>query len=178
MIDYAKKKPGELIIATGMVGTYLYLEAELMKRVANINITTLPLPGVMDAITTLLGGHSDLAMSSDVAVRSYISTGKMRGLACDIKSILFPDIPTFIEKGFTKIDLVPILAILGPKGMPREVVEVWGKALKAVANDPKRVSEFNKLGLNVDFRTQDLSTMFKKEVEKYSRFTPEELGWK
>jgi tripartite-type tricarboxylate transporter receptor subunit TctC len=117
-------------------------------------------------------------MSSDVAVRSYISTGKMRGLACDIKSILFPDIPTFIDKGFTKIDLVPIIAILGPKGMPREIVEVWEKALKAAANDPKLVSEFHKLGLNVDFRTQDLSTMFKKEVEKYSRFTPEELGWK
>ena len=118
VVSQAQKKPGDLIVAVGPVGTSLTLEVELLKRAAKIDITSLPFAGSAQAMTNLLGGHVNFAMASDVAAQPHIKAGKLIGLAVDVESAVLPDVPTFAKQGYPQVNLLASVAFLAPKGLP------------------------------------------------------------
>ena len=115
VVSQAQKKPGDLIVAVGPVGTSLTLEVELLKRAAKIDITSLPFAGSAQAMTNLLGGHVNFAMASDVAAQPHIKAGKLIGLAVDMESAVLPDVPTFAKQGYPQVNLLASVAFLSAK---------------------------------------------------------------
>ena len=87
--------------------------------------------------------------------------------------------PTFVEQGYDQVNLVPFIVILGPKGSPANVGQAWEKSLRVIGKDPEFIATCRKAGVHVDVRTgaQILDEVMKEALQKYSRFTPEELGW-
>ena len=180
VVSQAQKKPGDLIVAVGPVGTSLTLEVELLKRAAKIDITALPFAGSAQAITNLLGGHVNFAMASDVAAQPHIKAGKLVGLAVDVESAILPDVPTFAKQGYPQVNLLASVAFLTPKGLPDSVVKTLADAIRKSVEEPKLKENLKSRGYNVDLRTAaaDMNKLVKEEIDKYSRFTPEDLGWK
>jgi tripartite-type tricarboxylate transporter receptor subunit TctC len=180
VVSQAQKKPGDLIVAVGPVGTSLTLEVELLKRAAKIDITSLPFAGSAQAMTNLLGGHVNFAMASDVAAQPHIKAGKVIGLAVDVESAVLPDVPTFAKQGYPQVNLLASVAFLAPKGLPESVAKTLTDAIRKTVEEPKLKENLEARGYNVDLRTSavDLNKLIKEEIDKYSRFTPEDLGWK
>ena len=180
VVSQAQKKPGDLIVAVGPVGTSLTLEVELLKRAAKIDITSLPFAGSAQAMTNLLGGHVNFAMASDVAAQPHIKAGKLIGLAVDVESAVLPDVPTFAKQGYPQVNLLASVAFLAPKGLPDPTVKILADAIGKTVEEPKLKENLKARGYNVDLRTSaaDLNKLIKEEIDKYSRFTPEDLGWK
>ncbi len=182
VINFSRKKPGALLVATGRAGTYLYLEAELLKREAKINITILPFDkGPAEITPNVLGGHVHIGVVSDTMANPHIQAGRMQGLVTDIKSTILPGVPTFAEEGYPAIDLTPTIGLFAPKGTPPEVIRTWEKALEGLLKDPAFVDAVNKklrYNLNILMGGEKLNNFLKKEFERFSRFTPEELGLK
>ena len=180
VVSQAQKKPGDLIVAVGPVGTSLTLEVELLKRAAKIDITSLPFAGSAQAMTNLLGGHVNFAMASDVAAQPHIKAGKVIGLAVDVESAVLPDVPTFAKQGYPQVNLLASVAFLAPKGLPESVAKTLTDAIRKTVEEPKLKENLKSRGYNVDLRTSaaDLNKLIKEEIDKYSRFTPEDLGWK
>src|SRR5437016_2734363 len=180
LVAQAQKKPGDLIVAVGPPGTSLTLEVELLKRAAKIDITSLPFAGSAQAITNLLGGHVNFAMASDVAAQPRIKAGKLIGLAVDVESTVLPDVPTFAKQGYPQVNLLASVAFLAPKGLPESTAKLLGDAIRKTMEEAKLKENLKGRGYNVDLRTSaaDLNKLIKEEVDKYSRFTPEDLGWK
>ena len=160
LVAQAQKKPGDLIVAVGPPGTSLTLEVELLKRAAKIDLTSLPFAGSAQAITNLLGGHVNFAMASDVAAQPHIKAGKLIGLAVDIESAVLPDVPTFAKQGYPQVNLLA--------------------TIRKTVQEPKLQENLRSRGYNVDLRitAADVNKLVKEEIDKYSRFTPEDLGWK
>jgi tripartite-type tricarboxylate transporter receptor subunit TctC len=180
VVSQAQKKPGDLIVAVGPVGTSLTLEVELLKRAAKIDITSLPFAGSAQAMTNLLGGHVNFAMASDVAAQPHIKAGKLIGLAVDVESAVLPDVPTFAKQGYPQVNLLASVAFLAPKGLPDATAKILADAIRKTVEEPKLKENLKSRGYNVDLRTSavDLNKLIKEEIDKYSRFTPEDLGWK
>ena len=180
VVNFAQKKPGEIIVGVGPTGTSLTLEVELLKRAAKIDITPLPFAGSAQTMTNLLGGHVQLAMASDVAALPHIKAGKLHGVAVDVNSISLPDVPTFAKQGFPQVNLLAHLAFLAPKGTPDSVVKFLAEAIRKTLQEPKLQENLKSRGYNVDLRTgtAELNKLVKEELDKYSRFTADELGWK
>lgn len=180
LVAQAQKKPGDLIVAVGPPGTSLTLEVELLRRAAKIDITSLPFAGSAQAITNLLGGHVNFAMASDVAAQPHIKAGKLIGLAVDVESVVLPDVPTFAKQGYPQVNLLASVAFLAPKGLPDATVKILTDAIRKTVEEPKLKENLKTRGYNVDLRTSaaDLNKLIKEEIDKYSRFTPEDLGWK
>jgi tripartite-type tricarboxylate transporter receptor subunit TctC len=120
VVDYARKKPGEVLCGTTQLGSSFHLIALLLNRVAKINISILPVEGSQEVITNVLGGHFDLGTTLDVLALPHVTAGKIRVLVSDIKSSI-PDVPTFAEKGYPQINLITSMTLLGPKGVCRRV---------------------------------------------------------
>jgi tripartite-type tricarboxylate transporter receptor subunit TctC len=180
VVSQAQKKPGDLIVAVGPVGTSLTLEVELLKRAAKIDITPLPFAGSAQAMTNLLGGHVNFAMASDVAAQPHIKAGKLLGLAVDVESAVLPDVPTFAKQGYPQVNLLASVAFLAPNGLPEATAKILADAIRKTVEEPKLKENLRARGYNVDLRTSaaDLNKLIKEEIDKYSRFTPEDLGWK
>jgi tripartite-type tricarboxylate transporter receptor subunit TctC len=180
VVSQAQKKPGDLIVAVGPVGTSLTLEVELLKRAAKIDITSLPFAGSAQAMTNLLGGHVNFAMASDVTAQPHIKAGKLIGLAVDVESAVLPDVPTFAKQGYPQVNLLASVACLAPKGLPEATAKILADAIRKTVEEPKLKENLKARGYNVDLRTSaaDLNKLIKEEIDKYSRFTPEDLGWK
>jgi tripartite-type tricarboxylate transporter receptor subunit TctC len=180
LVAQAQKKPGDLIVAVGPPGTSLTLEVELLKRAAKIDLTSLPFAGSAQGITNLLGGHVNFAMASDVAAREHIKAGKLIGLAVDVESAVLPDVPTFAKQGYPQVNLLASVAFLAPKGVPEATGKILTAAIKKTLQEPKLQENLKSRGYNIDLRTTpaDLNKLVKEEIEKYARFTPQDLGWK
>jgi tripartite-type tricarboxylate transporter receptor subunit TctC len=180
IVAHAQKKPGDLIVAVGPAGTSLTLEVELLRRAAKIDITSLPFAGSAQAITNLLGGHVNFAMASDVAAQPHIKAGKLVGIAVDVESAVLPDVPTFAKQGYPQVNLLASVAFLAPKGLPEATAKTLADAIRKTVQEPKLQENLKGRGYNIDLRTAeaDVNKLIKEEIDKYSRFTPEDLGWK
>ena len=180
LVAQAQKKPGDLIVAVGPPGTSLTLEVELLKRAAKIDLTSLPFAGSAQAITNLLGGHVNFAMASDVAAQPHIKAGKLIGLAVDIESAVLPDVPTFAKQGYPQINLLASVAFMAPPGLPEGTAKIMTDTIRKTVQEPKLQENLRSRGYNVDLRitAADVNKLVKEEIDKYSRFTPEDLGWK
>jgi tripartite-type tricarboxylate transporter receptor subunit TctC len=180
LVAQAQKKPGDLIVAVGPPGTSLTLEVELLRRAAKVDVTSLPFAGSAQAITNLLGGHVNFAMASDVAARPHIKAGKLIGLAVDVESAVLPDVATFAKQGYPQVNLLASVAVLAPQGLPETTARILTDAIRKTVEEPKLHENLKSRGYNVDLRTAsaDVNKLVKEEIDKYSRFTPEDLGWK
>jgi tripartite-type tricarboxylate transporter receptor subunit TctC len=180
LVVQAQKRPGDLIVAVGPPGTSLTLEVELLKRAAKINLTSLPFAGSAQAMTNLLGGHVNFAMASDVAAQPHIKAGKLIGLAVDVESTVLPDVPTFAKLGYPQVNLLASVAFLAPKGLPEATAKILADAISKTLQEPKLRDNLRSRGYNIDLRTSapDVNKLVKEEIDKYARFTPEDLGWK
>lgn len=120
-----------------------------------------------------------MGFTNDVLGRPHLASGKMRALVSDTPSPVL-GCPTFAEKGYPQLNMTTTMAILGPKGLPPAIHKVWENTLEMVLKEPNFISSYKKLGYNINMMTgmEKLNKALKEEVEKYSRFTPEELGWK
>ena len=180
LVAQAQKKPGDLIVAVGPPGTSLTLEVELLRRAAKIDLTSLPFAGSAQAITNLLGGHVSFAMASDVAAQPHIKAGKLIGVAVDVESAVLPEVPTFTKQGYPQVNLLASVAFLAPKGLPEATAKILTDSIRKTVQEPKLQENLKSRGYNIDLRTTaaDVNKLVKEEIDKYSRFTPEDLGWK
>jgi tripartite-type tricarboxylate transporter receptor subunit TctC len=180
VVAAAQKKPGEIIVGVGPTGTSLTLEVELLKRAAKIDITSLPFAGSAQIITNLLGGHVNLAMASDVAALPHIKAGKLHGVAVDVNSAPLPEVATFAKQGYPQVNLLAHLAFLTPKGTPDATITILADAIRKSLQEPKLQENLKSRGYNIDLRSgpAELNKLVKEEIEKYSRFSADELGWK
>ena len=122
----------------------------------------------------------NFAMASDVAAQPHIKAGKLVGIAVDVESAVLPDVPTFAKEGYPQVNLLASVAFLAPKCLPDTTAKLLADAIRKTVEEPKLKENLKSRGYNVDRRTSaaDLNKLMKDEVEKFSRFTPEDLGWK
>ena len=70
--------------------------------------------------------------------------------------------------------------MLAPKGLPESTSKILTDAIRKTIEKPKLQENLKSRGYNIDLRTAaaDVNELVKEEIDKYSRFTPEDLGWK
>jgi tripartite-type tricarboxylate transporter receptor subunit TctC len=103
----------------------------------------------------------------------------VRVIALDVKSPIFPEVPTFVENGYPEVNLSANIGLLGPKGLPPPVIKTWENTVEVVRKDPEFIAAIKKVGVNANrmMGTDKIRDYFKKGVERFSQFTPGELGW-
>ena len=88
--------------------------------------------------------------------------------------------PTFAKQGYPQVNLLASVAFLAPQGLPEGTAKILTDAIRKTVQEPKLQENLKSRGYNVDLRTAaaDVNKLVKEEIDKYSRFTPEDLGWK
>lgn len=172
LIELAKKDPKNWSYGTSGVGGVGHLAGEQFKAAAKINIDHIPYKGGSPAITELLGGHVPLLFSSLGAAASHIQAGRLRALADSSgkRSSMFPDLPTMAESGFPGFDASIWFSIVGPAGLPKEVMDKLVPALTNVMKDPEVILAIKREGYDpMPMTPQQTAERIKSDFELWGK---------
>jgi tripartite-type tricarboxylate transporter receptor subunit TctC len=125
LIALAKQKPGQVNFASSGQGSVIHLATELFDTMAGIKMNHIPYKGTGPALTDTLAGQTDVFFSSTATALPHIQAGKLRALAVTTTQRIpaLPDVPTVAESGVPGYDVVLWHGLIGPKGMPKAVVD-------------------------------------------------------
>lgn len=125
LIALARAKPGGIHFASSGQGSVIHLATELFAGMAGIRMNHIPYKGTGPAMTDLLGGQTDVFFSSTAAAMPQVQAGKLRALAVTTARRIpaLPNVPTVAEAALPGYEVTLWHGLIGPKGLPREVVE-------------------------------------------------------
>src|SRR5438270_3066291 len=147
VIAQARAKPGSLAFAHAGNGTSTHLAGELLKNLAKIDINAIPYKGGAPAINDLLGGQIPMSFNNGPESVGQIAAGTVRALAVTTASraSFLPDVPSMAET-VPGYDTEVWWGLLGPAGMPPDVVAKLSRDFIAALNTEPVKERLSKLG--------------------------------
>ena len=137
LINAAKRYPGEVTFGTAGIGAIAHMNMEHFASVAGIQMTHVPYKGSSQALTDMLGGSIAVTTANPTVAAPMVKAGRIRALAVGGSHHLssMPDVPTYSEAGLPGFDPYDWKAILGPKGIPLEIVSRLNTEINAIVKD-------------------------------------------
>ena len=122
LIAFAKKRPGEINVATS--GAAIQLAAKLLNSMAGTSMTEVNYKGTPQAITALISGETSVGFPATSSVVPHVRAGKLRALAVTgaQRSPMVPDYPTIAESGVPGYDMTSWYGVLVPARTPNEII--------------------------------------------------------
>src|SRR3984893_8094087 len=124
LLALARSRPGQITYASSGPGSINQISTELIALSAGAQLMHVPYKGGAPALNDLLGGHVDIYVSSLPQVLPLAQNGQAKALAVTSarRTPLLPDVPTLEEAGIAGFDLWSWWGVVGPAGMPANVV--------------------------------------------------------
>lgn len=170
LIAMAKKDPSNWGYGTSGIGGVGHLAGEQLKVMENLTISHVPYKGGNPAVVELLGGHVPFLFSSLGSAATQISAGSLKPLAVTSmkRSVLLPDVPTMNESGYPGFDAAIWYSIVGPKGLPKEVMDKLVPAFNEVMKDPTIVKSVNADGYDViEMTPAQMDDLVQKDLKRW-----------
>ena len=171
LLQLARSKPGMLSYGSAGNGTPMHVAGELLKMRANISMTHVPYRGAAPALVDLLGGQTDLVVSTLSAAQTYIKGGRVKALAITgaQQSELAPGIPAIgMQPGLSGFDLGVWFGLFVPVKTPADVIQKIQMAAQEVLADPEVRKRLAEQGISASGESADsLRKFMATETEKY-----------
>ncbi|HZR70602.1 MAG TPA: tripartite tricarboxylate transporter substrate binding protein [Burkholderiales bacterium] len=172
LVARAKAQPKPMTYASSGAGSLQHIAAELFRSMAGLELVHVPFKGSGQAVVDVMSGQVDMNFDSIPATIQHIRSGKLRVLATTAAKRAggLDDVPTIAESGFAGYDLTTWWGLLGPAGLPAEVVRrVHDDTVKALAIPDVR-ERFASLSVEPGGGTSaEFAEYVKGEVGKYGR---------
>lgn len=120
------------------LGSSLHVYGETLARDSKASMVHVPYRGEQAVITDIVGGHLDSSFLSITSAIELIKAGKLRAVAVigSTRSPLLPDVPTFAELGYQRLDLLGWFGMLMPAATPKPVVAKMSKGIHDALFEP------------------------------------------
>jgi tripartite-type tricarboxylate transporter receptor subunit TctC len=147
LIAQARAKPGSLSFAHAGTGTSTHLAGELLKNLAKIDLNAIPYKGGAPAINDLLGGQIPMSFNNGPESVGQLEAGSLRALAVTTaaRASFLPNVPSMAET-VPGYDTEVWWGLLGPAGMPGDLVEKLSHDFVAALNSDAVKERLIKLG--------------------------------
>ena len=177
LIQLARKQPGHYTYASSGIGSTQHLAGALFDKLADTKMVHIPYKGSGQAVVDMLAGQVDMNFDTMPPVLEHARNGKLRALAISTPARLsqLPDVPTFSEVGIRGFDVTNWYSIMGPKGLPRDIVARMDDAVQKAMQDPSIRPKLEAQGLQFGGpkTPEEFDRFIKDEVSKYARLTKE-----
>jgi tripartite-type tricarboxylate transporter receptor subunit TctC len=167
-----KRNPGKYSYASSGTGGIGHLQTELFKSLTGTFITHIPYRGAGPALNDTVGGQVPIIFDNLPSALPHIRSGRLVAIvvAAPQRLSVLPDIPTFKEVGLEPVNRMAYYGLIGPKGLPNEVVDRLSKATLQVIAEPavrKRIEDTG--SLIIGNTPEQFSAQIKAEFEVYKR---------
>jgi tripartite-type tricarboxylate transporter receptor subunit TctC len=135
LIRFAKARPGQLNYGSAGTGSAGHLVMEMFRGQAGIDMVHVPYKGAGPALTEVMAGQVSVLFNNPLGSVAFVKAGRLRPLAVSgpRRVAALPDVPTVAEAGLPGFNATFFLGLLGPAGLPREIVmRLNGEAARAL----------------------------------------------
>ena len=171
IVAAAKAKPGILTFSSGGIGGSHQLSAELFEQNAGIEMIHVPYKSGSAGLTDLMAGNVTMMFDQMYSAMPSIKAEKLRAIAITSKkrSPLLPNIPSFSEMGYPKVEVLNWQGLIAPKGTPKSIIDQLNAAANEALKDPAlrelMLSQGNEIGGG---SPADFAALVKAESLKWS----------
>ena len=172
LVAYTKAHPGKVNMASPGPTTLVRLSGEQFKQTAKLDWLTVNYKGGAPAMQDLLAGTAQVMFAQISDVIGQVKAGKLVPLAVTTKarSAIVPDIPTLSESGYPGFGFATWQGVVGPAGLPPEVVARLNREIRRILAEPEMKSQFLAIGTDVSTGTpEEFGALIAEEVEKIRR---------
>jgi tripartite-type tricarboxylate transporter receptor subunit TctC len=163
LIAFAKASPKPLNYATG--NTYAFVSMAMFARNNGIKLEAVRYKSEPDAMTDLLSGRVPLMNGTSTSTLPHVKAGKLRALSTSFpeRSPLMPELPSLVEAGQRPFPIGPWFALVGPAGLPPEIVAAMNKAMVAALAKPSVVEAMQRHGFIPKSSTPEALAAYMKD---------------
>ena len=171
IVAAAKAKPGILTFSSGGIGGSHQLSAELFEQNAGIEMIHVPYKSGSAGLTDLMAGNVTMMFDQMYSAMPSIKAEKLRAIAITSKkrSPLLPNIPSFSEMGYPKVEVLNWQGLIAPKGTPKAIIDQLNAAANEALKDPTlrelMLSQGNEIGGG---SPAEFAALVKSESAKWS----------
>ena len=176
LVAYARAQPDGLFYGSAGNGSVLHLAAEMFRSLSGAPLKQVPYRGTGPLMNDLVGGQVPMAFVAIAAAAPHVSSGKLRaiGVSTAARSPLIGDVPTLAEQGIQGFDFEAWIALIGPAGLPAEMVARLYKAVKTALATPRVQEGLRQQGfVSVGSTPEEAAPFFASELAKHARLARE-----
>jgi tripartite-type tricarboxylate transporter receptor subunit TctC len=138
--------------------------------VAGIRMTHVPYKGSAPALTDLMAGQTHILIDVGAVLTPQVKAGKLKALAVTSseRDPQLPDVPTMREAGYVELETAGWQGLLGPAGMPKDIVTRLSVELNKVLARADVRQKFADAGTPVTLRgPEDFSAFIRAENQRW-----------
>jgi tripartite-type tricarboxylate transporter receptor subunit TctC len=151
LIAHVKANKGKVNVANYSPGTLSHVLALLLNQSAGIDLTSVGYKGSTLALTDVMGNHVPLMFDGIGTSLPLIRSGKLKAFAVSTpkRSPVLPDVPTFTELGFPKLEALGWMGLWCTPDVPAPVQARVREATLKVLTQPAVRDRLLELGFDV-----------------------------
>ena len=167
LIAMAKAKPGDLNFASPGQGSVIHMATEYFDSMAKIKMNHIPYKGTGPALTDTIAGQTQVLFSSTATALQHVKGGKLKaiGVTTATRIPALPDVPTVAESGLPGYEVVLWHGLIGPKGLPKAVVDKIGSEVNKTLKQAETAAQLESDGVAPAGGTpEQFAAQIKKEI--------------
>lgn len=143
-----KANPGKVNFAAPQINSLPHLAGEMVNKLGNLGLFTVPYPAPPAAITAVLSGDATVTADGIPGLAQHVKSGRLRALAVTSAKRVpgFEDIPTVAET-YPGFEAIGWFQILVPAGTPTPVIERINRDVNRATQQADVVSKLAELGI-------------------------------
>ena len=172
LVAHLKAKPGSLNYASSGTGGIAHLSGELFDLLAGTKMTHIAYKGTGPAMNDVLGGQVQMIFGSAPSTVPLVKANRLRALAVTTMKRMssFPELPTIDEAGVKGYEVVLWYGVLGPKALPKHIVERWNSGIRRATKLPDMRERLIAEGFEIDDSPPAVfQALLKRDVAKWQK---------
>jgi tripartite-type tricarboxylate transporter receptor subunit TctC len=176
-LAHARANPGKINYGSAGIGSITQIGAELLARLAGLQLVHVPYRGALPAITDMITGRVQMMHISLNPTIAHIRAGTLRPLVVTAKdrwTDYLPDVPTSAEAGLPDYEMDIWFGLVAPKSTPKPIIEQINGYMRAMAAEPamrKRIVDAFLRPLTMD--TSELAAFVEQDAPRWEKLIRE-----
>lgn len=176
LVTLVRSQPKKYAFSSCGNGTVLHLAGELLNLAAGIDMAHVAYRGCSPAMLDAVSGQVPIFFTVLNNAVPFDKTGKVRllGVASLARLASYPNLPTIAEAGFPGYDAYPWFGLVGPAGMPRDIVGRLAAELSAAVAVPEFNNRIRSMYMEPATATPEaFAEMMREDLARWTRVVRE-----
>jgi tripartite-type tricarboxylate transporter receptor subunit TctC len=170
LIPLARSQPGKLFMAMPQTGSPPHVIALLLSRAAGIELTMVPHKAGSEALNSVLSNQIPLLIDAPTILSPYVADGRLKALVVtgSERELALPGVATASESGLQNLQGEAWIGLVGPAGMPKEIVQQINRELALILAAPDMQAQLARQSFRPLTATpEEFRTLIKAEHAKW-----------